>query len=128
VPHHLFDKSIDFFDNYGNMANPKETKSMREIARALAATRDPQNILRFLNSLLTPNEIREISSRWELVKFLDQGLSQRQIARRLGLSLCKITRGSRELKKKDSPFKHMIATLEKQSRSRISAGKRRKPG
>ena len=121
------DKTIDFSDNYGNMANPKESKSMREIARALAATRDPQNILRFLNSLLTPNEIREIASRWELVKLLEQGHSQRQIARRLGLSLCKITRGSRELKKKDSPFKRMIATLKKQSRSRISAGKRKKP-
>ena len=100
---------------------------MREIARALAETNDPQYIMRFLNSLLTPNEIREISSRWELVKLLDQGHSQRQIAKRLGLSLCKITRGSRELKKKDSPFKRMIATLEKQSRSRTSANKRRKP-
>lgn len=127
MPHHLLDKSMDFFDNYRDMANPKKTKSMRELSGALAETNDPQNILRFLNSLLTPNEIREISSRWELVKLLDQGLSQRQIAQRLGLSLCKITRGSRELKKKDSPFKHMIATLEKQSRRRISAGKRRKP-
>jgi Trp operon repressor len=26
----------------------------------------------------------------------------------LGLSLCKITRGSRELKRRNSPFKHMI--------------------
>ena len=98
------------------MALSKKTKSMGEIARALAATGDTQVILHFLESLLTANELSEISSRWQLVKRLELGQSQRQIARQLGLSLCKITRGSRELKKKDSPFKRMIATLEKQSK------------
>ena len=109
------------------MAPTRQSKSMRELARALAETSDPRYILRFLNSLLTPNEIREISSRWELVKRLDQGQSQRHIAKQLGLSLCKITRGSRELKKKDSPFKRMITTLEKQSLSKVAAGRRKKP-
>ncbi len=98
------------------MTPAKKTKAMEELTRALAATSDPRAILRFLNSLLTPNEIREIASRWELVKLLDRGDSQRQIARQLGLSLCKITRGSRELKKKDSPFKLMITTLEKRNK------------
>jgi len=121
------DKTIDFFDNDGKMALSKKTKSMREIARALAATNDPRYILLFLNSLLTPNEIREIASRWELVKRLDRGHSQRQIARQLGLSLCKITRGSRELKKKDSPFKRMIATLERQNPGKAAAGRGKKP-
>jgi TrpR family trp operon transcriptional repressor len=103
------------------MTPAKKTKAMEEMTRALAVTSDPRSILRFLNSLLTPNEIREIASRWELVKLLDRGDSQRQIARQLGLSLCKITRGSRELKKKDSPFKLMITTLERQQRRRTAA-------
>ncbi|NLK61659.1 MAG: transcriptional regulator, partial [Treponema sp.] len=38
----------------------------------------------------------------------DVGTTQREIAKKMGLSLCKITRGSRELKKEDSPFKKMI--------------------
>ena len=42
------------------------------------------------------------------MKLLHDGMSQRKIADRLGLSLCKITRGSRELKKAHSPFKAMI--------------------
>jgi len=108
------------------MANPKETKSLREIACVLAETRDAKYILHFLHSLLTPNEIHEIASRWELVKLLDQGYSQRQIAQQLGLSLCKITRGSRELKRQDSPFKHMIEKLAKKSGRRPAAGKRKK--
>lgn len=79
-----------------------------EIALSLSQTSDPKLVERFLSSILTPAEIREISSRWALVRLLDQGVSQRQIAKKLGLSLCKITRGSRELKKRHSAFKKMI--------------------
>ncbi len=83
-------------------------KKINEIARVLAITKDKKIIEKFLLSLLTKNEVEEISSRWELVKLLNSGLSQRKIANKLGLSLCKITRGSKELKKKSSAFKHMI--------------------
>jgi TrpR family transcriptional regulator, trp operon repressor len=83
-------------------------KKINEIARVLAITRDKKIIEKFLLSLLTKNEIEEISSRWELVKLLNSGLSQRKISSKLGLSLCKITRGSKELKKKSSAFKYMI--------------------
>ncbi|MFH0976073.1 MAG: Trp family transcriptional regulator [Spirochaetota bacterium] len=83
-------------------------KQIKEIARVLAVTEDEKIIEKFLLSLLTNNEIKEISSRWELVRLLDLGFSQRKISERLGLSLCKITRGSKELKKKISAFKYMI--------------------
>ena len=81
---------------------------MQEISAALAGIDDPALIRRFLESLLTPRERTEISGRWELVKLLDRGESQRSVARKLGMSLCKITRGSRELKKKDSAFKAVL--------------------
>jgi TrpR family trp operon transcriptional repressor len=81
---------------------------LREISRVLADTDDERLIEEFLESLLTGYEIDEISSRWELVKLLHGGMTQRSIARRLGLSLCKITRGSRELKRDNSPFRIMI--------------------
>lgn len=81
---------------------------IKEIASVLSITPDTDAIEGFLKSILTKNEIDEISGRWELVKLLYDGMSQRKIAERLGLSLCKITRGSRELKKSHSPFKTMI--------------------
>jgi TrpR family trp operon transcriptional repressor len=81
---------------------------LNEIANALANIDDPQLIENFLKSILTDNEARDISSRWELVKLLDQGMSQRKIADKLKLSLCKITRGSKELKKENSAFKKVI--------------------
>ena len=91
--------------------NPQSTdRAAEEISQALAHTDDAFLIEEFLLSILTPNEVENIAARWQLVKLLDQGLSQRRIAERLGLSLCKITRGSKELKKEDSAFGKMIQT------------------
>ena len=82
--------------------------NIKEIARLLAETNQPQLIQEFLESILTPAELVAISSRWEIVKMLDKGVSQRKIAKELHLSLCKITRGSKELKRENSPMKKMI--------------------
>lgn len=79
-----------------------------ELCEALARSDDPALIADFLSCLLTPTELAEVSSRWALVREIDAGTTQREIARKMGLSLCKITRGSRELKKEQSPFKRMI--------------------
>ncbi len=81
---------------------------IREIAAVLAELDDKKLIERFLKSLLTGSETREIELRWELVKLLHGGMSQRKISEKLGVSLCKITRGSRELKKNPSVFRDMI--------------------
>jgi TrpR family trp operon transcriptional repressor len=85
-----------------------EEQPLGELARALAAADDPQFIEEFLASLFTEAEISEMGKRWALVRLLDDGVSQRNIARQLGLSLCKITRGSKELKKENSSFQRMI--------------------
>ena len=81
---------------------------IKEISGILSKIEDQKLILDLLECLLTENEIKEISGRWELVKMLDKGVSQRKIAQKLSMSLCKITRGSRELKKKDSAFKRAL--------------------
>ena len=83
-------------------------KTLKELAGALSRIKDKKLIEEFLISILTKNEIKTISSRWELVKLLYQGVSQRQISKKLNLSLCKITRGSKELKKENSVLKKII--------------------
>jgi len=82
--------------------------AIREIATVLASVDDEKLIERFLKSILTKSEMKEIELRWELTKLLHGGMSQRRISERLGVSLCKITRGSRELKKNPSAFREMI--------------------
>ncbi len=95
--------------------------AIRELSFVLSRADDEDLIEDFLRSILTDAEIHEIASRWSLVRMMDAGSSQRQIARELGLSLCKITRGSRELKKDHSAFKQMI-DLFKQLSPRERAG------
>ena len=82
-----------------------------EISRMLARLNDPELIDGFLRGILTPRELEDLSSRWELVKRLHRGDSQRTIARDLGVSLCKITRGSRELKAPNSALRAVVERL-----------------
>jgi len=89
----------------------KNKNNIGEIARLISKIDDPYLIEGFLCGILTPAELEKISSRWEIVKLLQQGISQRKIAQKLHLSLCNITRGSRELKKKNSPLKKVINEL-----------------
>ena len=82
--------------------------NLSEMAKTLSEADDPALIESFLYSLFTPSEADEIAKRWALVKDLSRGVPQRDIAKSLGLSLCKITRGSRELKKEGSAFRRML--------------------
>jgi TrpR family transcriptional regulator, trp operon repressor len=83
-------------------------ENIAEMSKALSKAGSPDLVEGFLFSLFTPSEADEIAKRWALVKDLAKGRPQREIAKDLGLSLCKITRGSRELKKENSSFKRML--------------------
>ena len=85
--------------------------NLDEICRFLAQLDDAKTIRQFLNSILTPAELNDLHSRWEIVKLLESGMTQRKIASRLHVSLCKITRGSKELKKPSSILKKAISQL-----------------
>jgi TrpR family trp operon transcriptional repressor len=88
--------------------DPRVNQNFTELARVLANTADQGLIEAFLRRLLTPAEIADIAGRWALVKALEQKIPQREIAKDLGVSLCKITRGSRELKQSDSAFQRIL--------------------
>ncbi len=80
--------------------------------RELARLDDPAAIGKLLRVLLTPAELEDLASRWEILKRLHRGQTQRQIAAELHLGLCKITRGSRELKKEGSLVKEILSRKE----------------
>ena len=88
--------------------DPRVNKNLAELAQVLSRVKDSALIEDFLRCLLTPAEIADIAGRWALVKALGQKTPQREISKTLGISLCKITRGSRELKKENSAFKRML--------------------
>jgi TrpR family trp operon transcriptional repressor len=91
--------------------DPRVEENLSELASALAETRDALLIKDFLRRLLTPAEAADIAARWALVKALEQKIPQREIARTLGLSLCKITRGSKEMKNPSQAFQKMLSLV-----------------
>jgi TrpR family trp operon transcriptional repressor len=76
----------------------KDTANARDVAEAIARLSSADEINQFLDEILTPTERHDIALRWELLERLKAGVPQREIAEKLHISLCKITRGSRILK------------------------------
>ncbi|MDH4203145.1 MAG: trp operon repressor [Phycisphaerae bacterium] len=89
-----------------------EKVDMKEICAALCRIDSPDEMRDFLAEILTPAEQRDLALRWELMRRLKQGVPQRRIARELGISLCKITRGAKILKQDHSISKHYLSTGE----------------
>ena len=77
-------------------------EAYNEFLSILAETRDIENLRSFLDEILTPKERSDLAMRWQLMVELHQGQTQRSIAKRHNISLCKITRGSKILKTEDS--------------------------
>ncbi|MCL2156017.1 MAG: trp operon repressor [Leptospirales bacterium] len=76
--------------------------AFNEVVHILSKITSKKEMEKFLDEILTENERRDISLRWELMKKIHEGIPQRAIASELGISLCRITRGSKILKSKDS--------------------------
>ena len=87
---------------------------MQRIAVALARERDARKVYDFLVGILTPQERDQIALRWRIVELLVAGVPQRAIAEKLGVSLCKITRGSHELKGGRPGFRAVVEKAAKQ--------------
>jgi len=79
-----------------------------EFAHVLAEITDPVMMRNFIREILTPKEIDDFALRWQLVRELYRGDTQRTIAARHHISLCKITRGSKILKKKNSVTRSIL--------------------
>jgi len=74
----------------------------KELLKIISSINDLDELNRFFNDIFTPAELDDISLRWKLLKDLHNGMTQRKIAEKYGISLCKITRGSKVLKDKAS--------------------------
>lgn len=70
----------------------------RQIATAFASITDPEEMEKFFDEVFTAKEANDITMRWQILKGIYEGESQRKIAAKHGMSLCKITRGSKVLK------------------------------
>lgn len=92
-------------NNSAKKSPPRQRSADRyrqELLAHLLRARDRRELDTLLGDLLTPSEISEISKRLQILKLLEAGLPQRQIADQLGVGIATVTRGSRALKRQSS--------------------------
>ena len=77
-------------------------QNIQEISKLVKNLHTEAEIESFFKELLTESEIETLSKRWRILDLLAQGSTQRDIAKELKVSLCKVTRGAKILKDKDS--------------------------
>lgn len=71
------------------------TPYFEELIEHLSRQPDKRGLAQALENLLTPTELIEISKRLQIFKLLDEGITQREIAKRLGVGIATVSRGSR---------------------------------
>lgn len=77
-------------------------EAILEISQAIKQLKSDEEIYSFLQEILTQAELIDLSKRWRILKMLNEGCTQREIAKSLNVSLCKITRGSQIINNKNA--------------------------
>ena len=84
-------------------------KELIEILSKIA--KDKQLLADFVRDILTPREFENISVRWQIVQRLAKGEHHVAIAEDLHLGVATVTRGSREMRKKEGGFRRALKLL-----------------
>lgn len=83
------------------MASPPSSTSPRlpaDLVQAISELTEPKAVAALLDDLLTPSEVEAIGERWQIVKRLRAGATQREVAAELGVSVTTVSRGARQLR------------------------------
>jgi len=81
-------------------------KELIDIVSKIA--KDKQLLADFIKDILTPREFENIGVRWQIIKRLSKGEHHQSIAESLHLGVATVTRGSREMRKKEGGFRRAL--------------------
>ena len=76
--------------------------NIEEITNFILKLNSQEEAQAFLKEMLSEAEMSALSKRWRILSMLAEGRTQRDIVKELNVSLCKVTRGSKILKEKNS--------------------------
>ncbi len=83
--------------------------NIKEITNFILKLNSQEEAQAFLKEMLSEAEMSALSKRWRILSMLAEGRTQRDIVKELKVSLCKVTRGSKLLKDKNSVItKHFM--------------------
>ena len=102
-------------DENNGISTEQVEQTIKELSNLIIKSGDEKFLFDFFLCLFTQPELKDIANRWLLIKEMDNGTTQREIAKKFRMSLCKITRGSKELSKPDSAFRIMLELLKDSS-------------
>ena len=74
------------------------TTHLNELLDHLLGMQDREALEEALRDLLTPAELTEVINRLQILRMLEAGVPQREIAKQLGVGIATVTRGARALK------------------------------
>ncbi|HLC75994.1 MAG TPA: YerC/YecD family TrpR-related protein [Candidatus Peribacterales bacterium] len=92
------------------MSSHRRFQDLYDLFASVRSTKEAELLLK---DILTPQELDSIAERWQLVQMLMEGAPQRDIAEKLGISISKITRGSRMLQYGSGGFRYFLQKLGK---------------
>ncbi len=72
---------------------------MAQIVGVFSSLKDDEDLKDFLFGIFTEKELNELSHRLEIVKAIQEGFSHHDIAKKLGVGVATVTRGSKEIQK-----------------------------
>jgi len=81
---------------------------LKELIDVFTRTHTNGEMQKLFEELFTQREKYDFALRWRLMKELYNGKPQREIANDLGISLCKITRGSKILRTPGSQIEKVL--------------------
>lgn len=90
----------------------------KDLFRLFASIESPEEAKLLLEDILTPQELESIAERWQEIQLLAKGMTQRDVAKKLGVSISKVTRGSRMLQYGSGGFELFLARLAKKTHSK----------
>lgn len=83
-------------------------ENLKEIAAIIKELKTSKEIYNFMLEILTESELVTLSKRWQILNMLASGSTQREIAKELKVSLCKVTRGAKILKDSKSVMNKIL--------------------
>lgn len=88
-------------------------KNLNELAQLFASIKSEEEAEKLLKDLCTPQEIDSFAERWEIIQELAKGKTQREVSKKLGVSISKVTRGSHVLQYGEGGFNLFLEKLKR---------------
>lgn len=75
------------------------SKRLQDVYELFASIKNKREAEMLMNDMLTLSELNSLSKRWWEVQELAKGTTHREVAKKLGISISKVTRGANILKR-----------------------------